>query len=97
MGAGLYSNVVEAAAFSNGTLLARLRLPNAMPGGLLIAAGPGEWRAALLEDGIPVELIISEEIRRSRQHHLGRVHRLLPALAAIRRYRQRSTSVPTPE
>jgi len=26
-----------------------------LPRELLIAAGPGEWRAALLEDGIPVE------------------------------------------
>jgi ribonuclease G len=55
-----------------------------MPGELLIAAGPGEWRAALLEDGIPVELIIERGDRsEAGSIHLGRVHRLLPALGAI--------------
>ena len=55
-----------------------------MPGELLIAAGPGEWRAALLEDGIPVELIVERGDRsEAGSIHLGRVHRLLPALGAI--------------
>jgi Rne/Rng family ribonuclease len=51
---------------------------------LLIAAGPGEWRAALLEDGIPVELFVERgDWREVGSIHLGRVRRLLPALSAI--------------
>jgi ribonuclease G len=55
-----------------------------LPGQLLIAAGPGEWRAALLEDGIPVELFIERGDRsEAGSIHLGRVRRLLPALDAM--------------
>ena len=55
-----------------------------MLGELLIAAGPGEWRAALLEDGIPVELFVERGDRsEAGSIHLGRVHRLLPALGAM--------------
>jgi Rne/Rng family ribonuclease len=55
-----------------------------MLGELLIAAGPGEWRAALLEDGIPVELFVERGDRsEAGSIHLGRVHRLLPALCAM--------------
>jgi ribonuclease G len=55
-----------------------------MLGDLLIAAGPGEWRAALLEDGIPVELFVERGDRsEAGSIHLGRVHRLLPALGAM--------------
>jgi ribonuclease G len=51
---------------------------------LLIAAGPGEWRAALLEDGIPVELFVERGDRyEAGSIHLGRVSRLLPALGAM--------------
>ena len=51
---------------------------------LLIAAGPGEWRAALLEDGIPVELFIERGDRsETGSIHLGSVRRLLPALGAM--------------
>ncbi|MBV8508387.1 MAG: ribonuclease E/G [Alphaproteobacteria bacterium] len=50
---------------------------------LLISAGPGEWRAALLERGIPVELFVERGDRsEAGSVHLGRVARLLPALGA---------------
>jgi ribonuclease G len=50
---------------------------------LLIAAGPGEWRAALLEDGVPVELFVERGDRsEAGSIHLGRVRRLVPALGA---------------
>jgi ribonuclease G len=54
-----------------------------LPGELLIAAGPGEWRAALLETGIPVELFVERGDRsEAGSVHLGRVRRLVPALSA---------------
>ena len=50
---------------------------------LLISAGPGEWRAALLEKGVPVELYVERGDRSEPgSTHLGRVARLLPALGA---------------
>jgi ribonuclease G len=50
---------------------------------LLIAAGPGEWRAALLEDGVAVELFVERGDRsEAGSIHLGRVRRLVPALGA---------------
>jgi ribonuclease G len=50
---------------------------------LLIAAGPGEWRAALLEDGVPVELFVERgDWNKAGSIHLGRVRSLLPALGA---------------
>lgn len=50
---------------------------------LLISAGPAEWRAALLEEGIPVELYVERGDRsEAGSIHLGRVVRLLPALGA---------------
>lgn len=50
---------------------------------LLISAGPGEWRAALLEDGAPVELRVERgDGAEFGSIHLGRVRRLLPALGA---------------
>ncbi len=50
---------------------------------LLISAGPGEWRAALLEKGVPVELFVERGDRNEAGSiHLGRVVRLLPALGA---------------
>ena len=55
-----------------------------MLGALLIAGGPGEWRAALLEDGVPVELFIERgDQSEAGSIHLGRVRRLLPALGAM--------------
>jgi ribonuclease G len=50
---------------------------------LLIAAGPGEWRAAWVEDGSAVELHVERgDIRPSGSIHLGRVVRLSPGLDA---------------
>ena len=50
---------------------------------LLISAGPGEWRAALVEDGMPIELRVERgEGYEFGSSHLGRVIRLLPALGA---------------
>lgn len=54
-----------------------------MDGELLISAGPGEWRAALLEGGAVVELFVERGDRsETGSIHLGRVHRLVPALGA---------------
>jgi Rne/Rng family ribonuclease len=51
---------------------------------LLIGAGPGEWRATLLENGIPVELFVERGDRsETGSIHLGRVRRLMPALDAV--------------
>jgi ribonuclease G len=50
---------------------------------LLIAAGPGEWRAVLLENGIPVELRVERgDGFEAGSIHFGRVIRLLPVLGA---------------
>ncbi len=50
---------------------------------LLISAGPGEWRAALLEEGVPVELYLERGDRsEAGSIHLGRVRQLAPALGA---------------
>jgi ribonuclease G len=50
---------------------------------LVIAAGPGEWRAALVEDGVAVEVRVERgEGFEAGSIHLGRVVRLLPALGA---------------
>jgi ribonuclease G len=50
---------------------------------LLISAAPGEWRAALLEAGVPVELYVERGDRSEvGSIHLGRVRRLLPSLGA---------------
>jgi Ribonuclease G/E len=50
---------------------------------LLIAAGPGEWRAALLEAGEPVELYVERGDRaEAGSVHLGRVRQVVPALGA---------------
>ena len=50
---------------------------------VLISAGPGEWRAALLEDDVPVELRVERGDRNEAGSlHLGRVRRLVPPLGA---------------
>src|SRR6185437_5189866 len=50
---------------------------------LLIAAGAGEWRAALLEAEVPVELYVERGDRSELGSiHLGRMLRLLPGLGA---------------
>jgi ribonuclease G len=54
-----------------------------LPGDLLIAAAPGDWRAALLENGVPVELYVERGDRsEAGSIHLGRVRRLVAALGA---------------
>ena len=54
-----------------------------MPGELLIAAGPGDWRAAWVEDGEPVELSVERgDNRPPGSIHLGRVVRVVPGLDA---------------
>ncbi|HEV2300300.1 MAG TPA: ribonuclease E/G, partial [Stellaceae bacterium] len=54
-----------------------------MPAELLIAAGPGEWRAALLEGAAAVELYVERGDRcEAGSLHLGRVLRLVPNLSA---------------
>ena len=54
-----------------------------MPRELLIAAGPGEWRAALVEDGAAVELHVERgDVRPAGSIHLARVVRLAPGLEA---------------
>jgi Ribonuclease G/E len=50
---------------------------------LLISTGPGEWRAALLEDRAPVELRVERgDGMETGSVHLGRVCRLAPSLGA---------------
>lgn len=50
---------------------------------LLIGAGPGEWRAAWLEDGDPVELYVERgDSQPAGSIHLGRVLRLVAGLDA---------------
>jgi ribonuclease G len=50
---------------------------------LLIAAGPGEWRAAWIENGEAVELYVERgDTKPPGSIHLGRVVRVVPALDA---------------
>src|SRR5215472_6389435 len=61
----------------------RPRLSTTLARQLLIAAGPGEWRAALLDAGTAVELHVERGDRaEARSIHLGRVRQLVPALGA---------------
>jgi ribonuclease G len=51
---------------------------------LLIAVGPGEWRAALTEDGAPVELYVERGDRFALNGiHLGRAVRRVESLGAV--------------
>ena len=51
---------------------------------LIIAAGPGEWRAALIEAGVAVELRVERGGgSEAGSLYLGRALRLLPALGAV--------------
>ena len=55
-----------------------------MPGSLLIAAGPGEWRAAWVEGGTAVELYVERgDTPPPGSIHLGRVVRRTPGLDAV--------------
>src|SRR5580658_99639 len=50
---------------------------------LLIAAGPGEWRAAWIEDGEARELYVERgDTKVAGSRHLGRVVQIVPALDA---------------
>ncbi len=71
------------AVVRDGAAARRPRLSPAMRRELMIAAGPGEWRAALVEDGVAVELRVERgDGCEAGSIHLGRVQRLLPALGA---------------
>jgi ribonuclease G len=51
---------------------------------LLTAVGPGEWRAALIEDGTAAELFVERgEGAEAGSIYLGRMIKKLPALAAV--------------
>jgi ribonuclease G len=55
-----------------------------MGGELLISPGPGEWRAAWVEDGEPVELYVERgDSKPAGSIHLGRVVSVVPALDAL--------------
>src|SRR5436309_15262587 len=55
-----------------------------MTGTLLIAAGPGEWRAAWVEVGAAVELYVERgDSPPAGSIHLGRVVRRTPGLDAV--------------
>jgi Ribonuclease G/E len=52
-----------------------------VPSELLIATGPGEWRAAWLEEGTAVELYVERgDVRLAGSIHLGRIVRRAPGL-----------------
>lgn len=54
-----------------------------MIGDLVIGVGPGEWRAAWLEDGVAAELYVERgDTLQAGSIHLGRVVRLAPGLDA---------------
>ena len=58
-------------------------MPEGLETQLLIAAGPGEWRAAWVENGEAVELYVERgDTRAPGSIHLGRVVRVVPALDA---------------
>jgi ribonuclease G len=60
-------------------------MPGALMGGeLLISPGPGEWRAAWVEAGEPVELYVERgDSKPAGSLHLGRVVRVVPGLDAL--------------
>src|ERR1700751_5158571 len=69
----------RAAPFRDRAAAHRPRLSTELQRELLIAAGPGEWRAALLEAGLLVELYVERGDRaEAGSIHLGRGLRLLP-------------------
>ncbi|HTV88875.1 MAG TPA: hypothetical protein VME41_07665, partial [Stellaceae bacterium] len=50
---------------------------------LVISAGPGEWRAAWVEDGEAAELYVERgDTKPAGSRHLGRVIRVVPGLDA---------------
>src|SRR5437764_3384910 len=72
------------AAVRDRTAVGRARLPHHVAGELLITAGPGEWRAAWLEDGSAGELYIERgDTKPIGSIHLGRIIRRSPGLNAV--------------
>src|SRR5438477_12009139 len=68
----------RAALVRDGAIACRPRIPR-VTGTLLIAAGPGEWRAAWGEDGAAVELYVERgDTPPGGSIHLGRVVRRTP-------------------
>src|SRR6266567_378501 len=73
----------RSAAVRDGAAPGRPRVSTALRRELLIGAGPGEWRAAWLEDGVAVELHVERgDTPPAGAIHLGRVVRLAAALDA---------------
>src|SRR5437016_3006854 len=71
------------AAVRNGTAARRPRIPR-LPGLLLIGAGPGEWRAAWVENDAAMELYVERgDTPPAGSIHLGRVVRRTPGLDAV--------------
>src|SRR5438067_9472188 len=83
MGRRLLLECGRTAFIRNGTITRRPRVPR-LSGTLLIAAGPGEWRAAWVEDGAAVELYVERgDTSPAGSSHLGRVVRRTPGLDAV--------------
>src|SRR5436309_2901861 len=83
MGRRLLLECGRTAFIRNGTITRRPRVPR-LSGTLLIAAGPGEWRAAWVENGAAVELYVERgDIRPAGSIHLGRVVRRIAGLDAV--------------
>src|SRR4051794_5879298 len=77
---GLVFQCGRPAAVRDCAVALRPRIPRRLRE-LLIAAGPGEWRAALVKDGAAVELYIERgDTRPPGSIHLGRVVRRAPGL-----------------
>src|ERR1051326_2084467 len=73
----------RAASVRDRAIARRPRIPR-VPGSLLIAAGPGEWRAACVEGGAAVELYVERgDTPPPGSIHLGRVVRRTPGLDAV--------------
>ena len=54
---------------------------------LLIAAGPGEWRAAWVEDGEARELYVERgDTKVAGSRHLGRIVQVVPAQKNVKRW-----------
>src|SRR5207302_4625697 len=71
------------AAVRDGAAPRRPRVSPQLRRDLLISAGPGEWRAAWLEDGIAAELHVERgDAAPAGTIHLGRVLRLVAGLDA---------------
>src|SRR5712691_5337841 len=71
------------AAVRDGAAPGRSRVSSQLRRDLLISAGPGEWRAAWLEDGVAAELHVERgDAPPAGTIHLGRVLRLVAGLDA---------------